>query len=189
MIVIILSFSVHPGFLLTGMGASNISEPQPDYRSAVDRLEDPSPDCLILTNRPTLLEIYDSSVDYDIDAGEIGTIAYTNLSEPQAQSLRYTGDPNVITHDPPLINYYTGSPVLKTSNEMIEMVQSYECGYVIYNPYLGVEGKEYIENNMELVTRIQPKTGSSQYSRVGPLLPAEPSGDDEVVYIYRWDRR
>lgn len=124
---------------------SQIDEPQPNYRDAAQLIKtNINEDDIIISNRPQLVYYYLGRVDYR------GNTDF------------------VVEKDGIKFDWYTGADVIENEQQLKQIVSDNQRGWVIFNPYMRLVGKDWIERNLYL------------HQEVPSTL------DDQVVYIYSW---
>lgn len=145
LIIIVLTPAV-PDMGLKLNNLSQLDEPQPNYRDAAQLIKtNVKEQDIIISNRPQLVYYYLGRVDYR------GNTEF------------------VVEKDGRKIDWYTGADIIENEQHLKQIINDNQRGWIIFNPFMKLAGKEWIERNLDL------------YGKVSSTL------DDQVVYIYSWD--
>lgn len=155
-VLLVAAVVLLPGFVVTTDGLSNIHEPQPDYRQAVETMERNgyTESDVVVSTRPNLLYVYGVDVDYVVSPAGSGDT-----------------------------DYYTNATTLTQRNQVVQIKEQNESGWIVINNYRNVPGEEWIEDNLILVDKIE---ADYRFDRVDYQLKSAPENGEETVYIYRW---
>lgn len=124
---------------------SQLDEPQPNYRDAAQLIKtNVKEQDIIISNRPQLVYYYLGRVDYR------GNTEF------------------VVEKDGRKIDWYTGADIIENEQQLKQIINDNQRGWIIFNPFMKLVGKEWIERNLDL------------YGKVPSTL------DDQVVYVYSW---
>jgi len=144
LIIIVLTPAV-PDIGLKLNGLSQLDEPQPNYRDAAQLIKtNVKKQDIIISNRPQIVYYYLGRVDYR------GNTEF------------------VVEKDGRKIDWYTGADIIENEQHLKRIIDDTQRGWIIFNPFMKLVGKEWIERNLDL------------YGKVPSTL------DDQVVYIYSW---
>ncbi|MFC1913754.1 ArnT family glycosyltransferase [Chloroflexota bacterium] len=129
-----------------------LAEYQPNYRDAAELIKPIlAEQDIVITNRTPLVYYYLGKVDYT------GTDDFL---------MEKDGMP--VVKDGMLVDFYTGALLIETEQQLKNIVNETERGWVIFNPYLSLTGRGWIEENLSFYEEVTSP------------------GDDQIVYVYSW---
>ena len=141
----ILFTGIFPDIGIKASGLSEIDEPQPNYRDAAQVIKgNMKENDIIITNRPPMVFYYLGKVDYRANHSFV----------KQKGEDKY--------------DVYTGAGIIEDRQQLEKLVGENPRGWVIFNPYMNLVGRNWVERNLYLWQEI-PSTL-----------------DDQRVYIYSW---
>ncbi|WP_436932551.1 glycosyltransferase family 39 protein [Halosimplex halobium] len=160
-LVVLVAIVALPGFSTNVNELSNIHEPQPDSRGAAKFVKNQSDaDDVVIANWPNYLYVY--GVDIDYSASTFGTV----------------------TRNGTAIDAKTGVPPIESKSELKHIIETHDCGWIVYTPYMGLEGTNWVKENLTLVRVFEPPFPEK---RVGYTLPAEPNEGEQRIHVYHWE--
>lgn len=160
--VLLLTTPVGQGVQFTSdpYALSRIEEPRANYKGACEIMgEEVHSGDIVITNRPNQLYYWIEKVDY----------------RGNTYSEEWTAVPGR--------GHYTGAIMIDNSSEMEQVVKDHDRVWVVYNPFMTLEGESWIKNNLNRYgvadSPFQTRFPQGLYKK-----QSQSRENEEKVYIY-----